>query len=84
MKQKNGFPKESAKIYKNGTMTQMYTSTRIKRLYTRIRGGNYDRIYIRVNYGMAKTKKGKLEMFYNDGNYTDHKEAYKALRAFLE
>lgn len=83
MKQVDGFPRVKAKFWKNGRIVVMYGTTKTKRLYNRIRQGKFLKVYIKVEYGLRKTNKGKTEMFYNDGTYESREEAYKALTAFL-
>lgn len=70
--------------YPNGKKARIYPGTKTKRLYYKLRGRKWEKVYFRINYGMAKTSSGKKEMFYNSGTYTNVKEAIYALRAFLE
>ena len=44
----------------------------------------FEKIYFRIDYGFAKNTKGKLEMFYNDYQGTNAKEALMAYRGFME
>ena len=63
-----------------------YESSSIRRFFTHvgtIKWGN-DPIYLRVSYGQAIDNKGKVQTFFNDGEYTDKKEFTHALKAFLE
>lgn len=69
---------------KNGKVDRIYPNTKTRRLFHRVKAGNFLKVYFKVEYGKAKTESGKEEMFYNDGEYTDPKEAYRALKAFLE
>ena len=62
----------------------MHTTTKTKRLYAKIRAGNFLRIHFKVLYGMRKTHDNKMEMFYNDGIYENKVDALHALTAFLE
>jgi len=84
MKQKNDFPRVSLRLYNKDKILRIYNTTKIKRIYAKIRGGKWEKLYLRVEYGMAKTKKGKLEMFYNDGYYENWHEALQAFKAFME
>lgn len=93
----NKFPLVSAKIYlKNGKVLSTSRTNKTKRLYARIRGGNFSKIYFKVEYGKGKTNYDKkivhadgkvtnpVEMFYNDATCTNKKEALEVLHAFLE
>lgn len=62
----------------------MNTTSKTKRLYARIRHGKFLSVYFKVLYGKAKTTSGKEEMFYNDYETSDPKEALRTLKAFLE
>lgn len=84
MKQKDVFPQVKAIFTYPTHKVNIYTTTKTKRLYARIRHGKFLSVYFKVLYGKAKTNKGKIEMFYNDGTYTNSKEALEALHAFLE
>ena len=79
------FPVENGEIkkIKYRLVTHMPRTTKTLRLYAKIRAWQFPRIYFKVEYAPMKTRKGVVIPF-NDGVYDDKKEAYKALRAFLE
>lgn len=83
MKQKTSFPQVKAIFTYPDRKATMNTTSKTKRLYARIRHGKFLSVYFKVLYGKAKTSNGTEEMFYNDGEYTDPKEALQALKAFL-
>jgi hypothetical protein len=83
MKLRSEFPRVTLKIWKNGKCKRLNRSTRFGRINYLIKS-SYDKIYIKVEYGKAKTNTGKTEMFYNDGEYTNNKDAHKAYLAFIE
>lgn len=69
---------------KNGKVARMYPKYKTKRLYAKLRGGNYLKVYFLVEYGKRMTNTGKMVMFINEGTYDNPTEAIQALRAFLE
>jgi hypothetical protein len=69
---------------KNGKEKRYKLRNRSLRMYYILRKGNFSKIYFKVEYGKAKTQSGKIEMYYNDGEYTDPKEAFRAFKAFWE
>lgn len=84
MKKNPHFPRVSLRLYNKDKILRIYNTTKMKRIYAKIRGRKWERLYLRVEYGMAKTNKGKLEMFYKDGYYENWHEALQAFKAFLE
>lgn len=84
MKQKKEFPKVKATFTYKDKKVSINATTKTKRLYAKLRHGKFLSVYFKVLYGMAKTSSGKKEMFYNDYEGKDAKEALKTLEAFLE
>lgn len=84
MKLKDGFPRVLAKMYFESRVVRMPRTVKTKRLYAKIQAWKFLRIYFKVEYGLQKTNKGKMEMFYNDGIYDNKKDALFALKCFLE
>ena len=78
------YPCTRLKIWdKNGKTTIFPLTTRRRRLFSRLRHVPYAKVYIKVEYGYDVDVFGKRVMFYNDGYYTERREAVKALQAFL-
>lgn len=69
------FNRGKVKEYRSGTKRR-FTS-----IFTHV---NFELCHIYVEYGKQKDNHNKLVTFYNDGEYTNKKEAIKALDAFLE
>lgn len=67
----------------NSKVVTMYPQHKTRRIFMRIKAGNFSKVYFRVEYGKKKTDHGEL-MFYNDGEYTNAEDAMQALKAFLE
>jgi len=79
------YPRTKLKVWlKSGKVVVYPFSTRMKRLYARVRHGSYARINVSVQYGIAKDNFGNNTMFENSGTYENPKEAVSALQAFLE
>jgi hypothetical protein len=70
-------------VWRNGKMTAYRLGNKYNRMLYLLKKP-LDKIYFKIEYGPAKNRKGKMEVFYNDGVYTDMKEALKAYRAFME
>jgi len=68
---------------KNGKVTRIYPGTKTRRLYAKLRSGNYAKVYFKVEYPMIKSDKGIVRP-YNDGEYDNTKDAIQAFKAFLE
>lgn len=68
---------------KNGKMKAYRLGNRTVRM-SYILKKPFSKIYFKIEYGLAKNTKGKLEMFYNDYEGSDPKEALKAYHAFME
>jgi len=78
-------PHVSLKFYrKNGKVTIYPYSTRINRLYHRLRHELFASVDVKVRYGKKECNLGDVCEFYNDGRYDNRQEAVKALRQFLE
>ena len=66
---------------------ERYETTSIRRFTTHvasIKWGNLPSVYLRVSYGIQKDHRGKMNYFYNEGDYSNKHEFTQALRAFLE
>lgn len=76
------------KVYKNGLVDRV-VRTHSKRLFlTRLRSLKFlkafPRVYLRVSYGKHEDVYGKIQYFYNDGDYESYKELIGAYDAFTE
>lgn len=78
----------SYKVIKNGKVIDRYRTRSKRRFLYRARTINWKKkhlkVYLRVSYGKHLTNYGKLDNFWNDGEYRTKKEFWIALRAFLE
>jgi hypothetical protein len=66
---------------------ERYETISIRRFLNHVRTIKWEKhpsVYLRVSYGMKPDVFGKMQTFYNDGNYTDSKEFVIALQAFFE
>ena len=80
------FPRVSTATFvlKNGKTVRIFPNTKTKRMYAKLRGGKWNKVYFKVEYGKAKSDDGKFHMFYDDYEGTNPKEAVQAFKAFLE
>jgi hypothetical protein len=69
---------------KNDGDSKTYHTTKSKRFYSIVRAENIQKAYLRVSYGKDKTNFGKVEEFYNDGDYETKNELIEAFKAFTE
>lgn len=69
---------------KKGKLKSYKLGNRPLRMYAILRKGGFSKIYFKIWYGKAKTNRGVLEMFYNDYEGTDPKEALVAFKGFME
>ncbi len=67
---------------KNGKINKYLSSVAIRRILSRISLLKFEKVYVRVEYGKKENHLGKKVDFYNDGFYTDKKEAANAIRDF--
>ena len=58
--------------------------SRSRRFFSKLSLAQFTKAIVRVEYGYDKGFRGKRVLFYNEGKYTNRKEAKEALRAFLE
>jgi len=72
------------KIRRNSGHIKTYHTTKTKRFYAILKAENFQKAYLKVSYGKQKTNFGKIEDFYNDGDYETKTELLQAFRAFTE
>ena len=76
--------KITLRIWRNDGKRKTYNTTKSKRFYSIVRAENIQNAYLRVSYGKYKTNFGKVEEFYNDGDYETKSELIEAFKAFTE
>ena len=85
---KKNKPNFTFRVIKNGKVVERCQTHSKRRFYNRIRMINWQnshfKVYLRVSYGKALTNFGKMENFYNDGEYETNKDLLEALTAFTE
>jgi len=78
----------SFKVTKDGKVIDRYSTRSKRRFLNRVRTINWRdkplKVYLRINYGKHLSNVGKIENFWNDGEYETKKDFWLALRAFLE
>ena len=66
---------------------ERYETTSIRRFATHVASIKWQdtpSVYLRVSYGMQKDHRGKMNYFFNEGDYSNKHEFTQALCAFLE
>ena len=85
MKDKNKpYLKMTLKLTKRDGKVKRYRKGTFRRFLYSCRHGSWEKYYLWVGYGKQKDVYGKMTEFYNDGEYTNRKDAEQALRAFCE
>lgn len=81
-------PNFTIKIKVNGKEVDRVETHSRRHFYNKIRTINWQNndifVYLRVNYGKRLSNKNKRENFWNDGEYTNEKDFFIAVKAFLE
>ena len=74
------------KLRTKGKPTRYIMAPRSKwrRLYAKLASARAQKYLVRVEYGKDKTNTGTTEMFYNEGEYDNPRDAREALKAFIE
>lgn len=76
------------KLIKNESVIERYETHSKRKFYNKIRTINwnspYQKVYLRVSYGKSMTNFGKIENFWNDGDYFNYKDLKLAFDAFTE
>lgn len=76
------------KVIENGKVVQRLQTHSKRRFYNKIRTikwkNNHVSVYLRINYGKHLSNRGKLESFWNDGEYDNREDLMLAVNAFLE
>jgi len=70
-------------VSKAGKVKWYFVGTKKRFIYW-LTHGKFSKAIVRVEYGKEKDNHGKMVMFYNEGEYTNKKDALQALRAFCE
>jgi hypothetical protein len=78
--------KITVRLYKRGKVIKRLLANRDKwrKIYSKIASAAAQKWYIRVEYGKYKNCFGNIQIFYNDGIYTNEKEAKKVFKIFIE
>lgn len=76
------------RVTKKGRTIQRYQSRSKRRFYNRTGSINWQdggiKVYLRVNYGKYLSNMGRIESFWNDGEYSNQRDFILALNAFTE
>ena len=75
-------------VVKNGKQVERYESHSKRSFLNKIRTINWVNdpisVCLRVSYGMAKTNRGTIETFYNNGEYNSALDLMEAFKSFTE
>lgn len=78
----------TAKIIKNGEITQIYRTHKIRRFLKKIRSIKFEdediKVYLKVDYGKHIDVYGKRTNFCNEGIYENADDFWWAFHAFTE
>lgn len=72
------------KLWKDDGTTCTYCSSKTKRIVAKVKAEKFQKAYLRVYYGKAKTAMGKSEDIDNSGDYISPEEVLSTLSAFTE
>lgn len=67
----------------NGSIRRYTTKDKINRFFYKLRHDKFTKAYLKVSYGKQICNLGCKCEFYNDGEYSNSKEALKAYKMFL-
>ena len=76
--------KITLKIWKSDGKDNQYHSNKTKRIFAKIKAGNFTKSFLKVSYGYAKTNTGRVEEIINSGTYFEKQDLRGALKAFTE
>ena len=72
------------KLWKKSGKVKRYVSEKKRRIFHFIGTDNWEKAYIRVNYGYGTNGFAQPTLFHNDGTYFNKKDLIWAINAFTE